>query len=282
MTSERLDGVREKLIRADEHLLAIKQATADYIVTEEFGIDYQWEECIPEKSGRSGLTWRANLTPPPPLRIAVLCGDFVHSLRSALDHLARALVLENGGTPNDDPMSGRTTTFPVFEDRLTSKGTIRSLQPAGGISAAADHLVDSVQPYQLVDDPTLHPLWVLNYLWNVDKHRTLNIVGVSLGKVAITFSDGRTGHARTEPFEDGRLIYWVLDENPNVDHRASSTVEYRPSLALRDVVGRPGNELAPAEELLHELRDYVRYEVVLPLARSCLGGEFTLPDPVLL
>lgn len=30
--------------------------------------------------------WRVGLKPPPPLRIAVLCGDFVHNLRSSLDH----------------------------------------------------------------------------------------------------------------------------------------------------------------------------------------------------
>jgi len=114
----------------------------------------------------------------------------------------------------------------------------------------------------------------------VDKHRTLNVVGVNLGKITITFSDGRTGYARAAPFEDGALIYWVLDENPDVDHNATSTVEYRPSLAFRDVAGGAGNEPVPVVELLRELRDYVRHEVVAQFARLCFGGEPKLPDPV--
>jgi hypothetical protein len=279
MGVERLDGVREKLIRADEHLHSVVRAEAEYIVTEEFGISTRWEAHIPEKSGRSGTTWRANLKPPPPLRIAVLCGDFVHNLRSALDHVARALVLENGGTPSDDP-SGPVTQFPVVEDRLTRDDKIRSLEVVGGISPAAVHLLESVQPYQRVDDPTLHPLWILNHLWNVDKHRTLNVVGVNLGKVTISFSDGRNGYARAAPFEDGRLIFWVLDETPEVDHNATSTVEYAPSLALRDVAGGADKDPVPVVDLLRQLRDYVRYEVVAPFARVCFGGELPLPDPV--
>jgi hypothetical protein len=277
---ERLDGVREKLIRADEHLQAIERVAAEYIVTEEFGIRTQWEH-IPEKSGRSGTTWRADLKPPPPLRIAVLCGDFVHNLRSSLDHLARALVLESGGTPNDDPGDGPVTQFPVLEERLTRNGNVRPLRIIGGISPPAEFLLETVQPYQRVDDPTLHPLWILNRLWNVDKHRTLNVVGVNLGKITITFSDGRTGYARAAPFEDGALIYWVLDENVDVDHTATSTVEYAPSLAFREVAGGAGNEPVPVVELLRELRDYVRHEVVAPFARLCFGAELELPDPVI-
>ena len=138
-----------------------------------------------------------------------------------------------------------------------------------------------MQPYQRVDDPTLHPLWILNRLWNVDKHRTLNVVGVNLGKITITFSDGRTGYARAAPFEDGALIYWVLDENVDVDHTAASTVEYAPSLAFREVAGGAGHEPVPVVELLRELRDYVRHEVIAPFARLCFGGELPLPDPVI-
>lgn len=66
---------------------------------------------IPEKSGRPGVTWRAQIDPPPPaLRLAVVAGDILHSLRSALEHLAWALVLENGGEPSD---SKPATQFPI-------------------------------------------------------------------------------------------------------------------------------------------------------------------------
>jgi hypothetical protein len=276
MGIERLEGVREKLVRADEHLHAIRTAEAEYIVTEAYGVRRQFEEHIPEKSGRPGLTWRADLVPVPPLRLAVLCGDFVHSLRSSLDHLSRALVLENGGTPVDEPPS--VTQFPIYEDRLTKAGSVRDVTIQGGISAQAQFLLDSVQPYQRVDDPTLHLLWLLHRLWNIDKHRTLAIVGVNLGKVTISFQD-RIGRARAEPFTDGHLIFWVLEEHPDYDPDEDPTIEYSPTLALEDVVGGDGKDLVPLLDLLGRLRDYVRYDVVSSFARLCFGEDLPLPEP---
>jgi hypothetical protein len=276
--TERLDGVREKLLRAGELLFAIEREEAEYVVTQTFGIRRQFEEHIPEKSGRSGLTWRASLIPPPPLRIAGLCGDFVHNLRSSLDHLAWALVLENGGTPREDHPA---TQFLVYEDRLTRDGQVRPMKIEGGISTQAEYLLETVQPFQRLDDPTLHPLWILTHLWNIDKHRTLNVVGVNLGKVTIAFPrEQRTGYARATPFEDGALIFWVLTENPAYNPEPQETVEYAPSLAFRDVAGAPGNEPVPLGDLLRELRDYVRYEVVQPFARLCFGGELAFPEQV--
>lgn len=73
----------------------------------------------------------------------------------------------------------------------------------------------------------------------------------------------------------------MLDENPDVDHYATSTVEYRPSLSLRDVAGGAGNDPVPMVELLRERRDYVRHEVIAPFTRVCFGGELPLPDPIL-
>jgi hypothetical protein len=276
MGIELLEGVREKLIRADEHLHAVKTAEAEFIVTEENGVRRQYEEHITEKSGRPGVTWRANLNPAPPLRIAVLCGDFVHNLRSSLDHLARALVLENAGTPSDTPP---TTQFPICQDRLTRADDIRDVTVVGGISAEAEYLIDTVQPYQRVDDPTLHPLWLLHELWNIDKHRTLTVAGVNLGRVTISF-DGRTGYARAEPFADGHLIYWVLEEHPNYDVNAEATIEYSPTHALLDVYGSAEKDPVPLDELLTGLRDYVWFEVVGPFARLCFGADLNLPDPV--
>ena len=277
MGVERLDGVVEKLVRADTHLQAIEVAEANYIVPGTYGVRRQYEERIPEKSGRSGLTWREDLNPAPPLRIAVLCGDFVHNVRSALDHLATALVLENEGTPSEDwPF----THFPICEDRLTEKGRERSVTVVGGISDEAAFLLDTLQPYQRVDDPTLHPLWLLNRLWNVDKHRTLNVVAVNLGRVTIKFEDGRTGYATAEPFADEHLIYWVLEDNDAYDPDADPTIEYKPTLAFRDVEGGAEKDPVPVVDLLKELRNYVRYDVVEPFARLSFAGKLVLPEPV--
>jgi len=124
----------------------------------------QFEEHIPEKSGRAGLTWRFNVESPPPVSLGVVAGDVIHNLRSALDHLARELVIANGANPRDE---GRPRTqFPIV--------TASEQQPvihteSGDISSAAQVLLEVVQPNNRPD----HPLAVLTRLANIDKHRTI-------------------------------------------------------------------------------------------------------------
>jgi len=60
------------------------------------------------------------------------------------------------GTPNDDSGEGPVTQFPQLEERQTRNGNVRPLRIIGGISPSAEFLLETVQPYQRVDDPTLH------------------------------------------------------------------------------------------------------------------------------
>lgn len=92
--------------------------------------------------------------------------------------------------------------------------------------------------------------------------------------------EGRTGHARAEPFSDGHLIYWILEEHPDYDENTEARIEYSPTLALLEFHGSDAKDPVPLNELLTGLRDYVRYEVVGPFARLCFDAELDLPDPV--
>lgn len=103
---------------------------------------------------------------------------------------------------------------------------------------------------------------------------------MSLGKLTIAFEEGRTGYTRAEPFADGHLLYWVLEENDAYDPDANPTVAYKPTLAFRDVAGGPGKDPVPVIDLVRELRNYVRYDVVDPFARLCFGGEVEIPEPI--
>lgn len=140
MGIELLDGVRQKLIRAREHLETFQSDVTSYAASDPYRIVRKFEDHIPEKSGRPGLTWRAKVDAPPSLLLAVIAGDCLHNLRSALDHLAWALVLENGGEPSD---TNPKTQFPdpaepTHNQERAAQATHHSRQDRGAGSRSRD------------------------------------------------------------------------------------------------------------------------------------------------
>lgn len=97
---------------------------------------------------------------PPNLR--AIAGDVLQSLRSSLDHLVWHLIEANGQTPTVG-VSG----FPIFDSRHQYEvGKGRKVE---GMSEIAKQRIDSAYPY----DGGNRPLWILNRLNNIDKHRLL-------------------------------------------------------------------------------------------------------------
>ncbi len=253
----RREGIAAKLQRAAEHLLDLTQEEAKYIVTEEYGPTTTIESSIPERQGQRGLACRAYLRPDPPARIGVICGDIVHNLRSALDHLANALVIANGGIPKDGP---RGTQFPI---RLGGSATIDAR--AGGISEGAQRLLAEVQPRHESDS-----LATLARLSNIDKHRTLNVIVVDLGDLGVfDVPPELEERLRVEdpPWAHGELIYSIvplIDEDEPFWHG----VEYSGVLAFEEF------ERKPVVSTLRSLSEFVSSQVVQRFAACCLGGSF--------
>ncbi len=124
----------------------------------------------------------------PPPGVALFAGDFAHNLRSALDHLAWQLVIDNGLTPTpartpDPRRRGRflpVTEFPIWVEprRPPRRGGAAPLPTiCPGISAAAATIVQGEQPYiTFPSDPDRQALGALRKLNNVDKHHDLSVV----------------------------------------------------------------------------------------------------------
>lgn len=270
---ESLTGVREKIIRAQDHLDAFDAEIATYKAANPYSIIQQFEDHIPEKSGRPGLTWRAHIDPPlPTLRLAVIAGDVLHCLRSALDHLAWALVLENDGVPSSD--SHPKTQFPIL-----SKPPVTIRAKEGGITKAAETILAEVQPYSGGQDPTVHSLKILSRLSNVDKHRTLNFVAIDFGRVVMKFSDGRTKFARRLHVEEGRMIVWTLEEDPDFDPNVKVEAEFSPSIAFRDALEVGTEPSMTAHNLLLQLLEFTRDDVVQRFSNGCFGGPLNFGPP---
>lgn len=161
---EKLEGIFDRVRRAEEHLKTIQGELLAY---------YDADECVvrgkynPELDGGTGHVEGVTIASPP-IRPSVntLIGEFLHDLRSSLDHLAWQLVLDAGGKPTEK------TRFPIRDaPRTNKKGERRGPGVPGGILAPARTLVGAAQPYQWGTRYREHPLWLLHQLWNIDKHR---------------------------------------------------------------------------------------------------------------
>ncbi len=100
------------------------------------------------------------------LRWSVIAGEIIHQSRSALDHVIWDLIIANGGKPQEG-LSG----FPVFWEEVKYKKRVDGM--IGGINEQARKIIDGLQP--LGPDYKSDPLYLLNEMWNRDKHRLLNM-----------------------------------------------------------------------------------------------------------
>jgi len=109
--------------------------------------------------------------PQVPSIISVLVGEIIHQMRSSLDHLVTALVVNNNGLPSTSHQFPICTTADLFS-KFCQRGALK------GISSTAFALIKNVQPYtsDTPDDTILHVVQKMN---NLDKHQLLIIVSAA-------------------------------------------------------------------------------------------------------
>lgn len=248
MSPPSIDTVAVKLLWAERHLNRLKAEVVEFAGEQPFEVV---TECDTE-ARKDRFRLRQRIAPPP--HWPMLVGDCAHNIRASLDYLAWNISFR----PDEQ------TAFPIQEDRITVKGGVRKFGISGGAHPRALELVEGLQPYHRTDDPTLHPLWILNRLDVIDKHRTLNAVtmAVPMGKIS-WFVEGRPYSAsmRTGPFEDGEEVAAV--DHP-IGHSVEVTADFTTSIELE--VRRAGRD-GEAIGLLTELLNFVRNSVVLPLRK---------------
>ena len=162
-----------KLKRASEHVEALKDSIDCWLGTDAYTIS---REIDPET--RDTVRWAKIKSPPPP-ELALLTGDAVHNLRSALDHTVYYLAERNLGTLTNEieealmfPIVGNQNRkgepadgSAIFKDFLR-----RNPGPLTGVPASARSFIEREQPYQWADTPDTpnafkyHWLWVLHDL----------------------------------------------------------------------------------------------------------------------
>jgi hypothetical protein len=194
--------------------------------------------------GRTGYRLVVDEFSSPPLleHWALLVGDCVHNLRSALDNLVYGLARIKADPPRDP----RSIQFPIFASREAFQKSGAARATLEQLPARAAELVTAWQPFHR--DSAAHiaadALNLLHHLSNQDKHRLPQVVLLSVNQrdheVQLKFDSDEDAQAfvsgppkvelRTSPIEAGTPLIQVVGSKRIADMRGKVTVEAVPAI----------------------------------------------------
>ena len=159
---ERLAQIRPKVERAKKHIADANTEISDFLKINPYKVGTKRD---PETRR---LIYYLTSVVPVPASVALIAGDAIQNLMSALDHLAYQLVCR--GT-NDSPPNPNWIYFPIQDD--AAKYEAKKMGKIQGARQTAIKAIDAIKPYKGGNDL----LWTLYRLNNVEKHRLLFTVG---------------------------------------------------------------------------------------------------------
>jgi hypothetical protein len=187
VTRTRLSDIHLKLDRAMAHTHDLERQIDAYARARPYTVRVRKDIERGSPVGRL-IAVKNSAIGPPDTTLAVLAGEALYQLRSALDHAVHHLIIRN----RQAATITKRTQFPICE---TAKNYQNSLGCIKGVSKATAKTIESQQPYKrFPDSPENDPLLILQALNNADKHRFLSATALGLGGVEISDSKGRLGH----------------------------------------------------------------------------------------
>jgi len=207
-----LASARRKLSRAERLIDAVRGAVGEYVASRP-------DRLVREVDPLTGdhLVY-ATITRPPNEDIAVVLGDAVHNLRAALDHAIFGLSVDHARralTATEE----RSVWYPVCRRPVhweaATKGPLRFL------SADLQTVVDMDQPYHAPAGLARgnNPLAVLDDLCNIDKHRSLLLVGAVVELQGVGLAENVRGrHGFRPPPEPGATLVVRLPPDADPEH----------------------------------------------------------------
>lgn len=166
------DSATRKLSRAVRHMHDVYTESRIFIENHVHPVPMQTHD-----NGFQDV-WQIHVAKDPPRDTALIIGDCLFNLRSALDHFAYELATPRAG----DPPKG--TEFPIFsgETDFLNEGRGGGLYKIRGIDLAKQDAIKDIQPYHTRNghdqklDAIRETLAILHALNIRDKHRTLHVV----------------------------------------------------------------------------------------------------------
>jgi hypothetical protein len=154
----KIGWAKKHLERLDAELLSFCTPVNAYTITRYDDVENGWHIA------------KIELSDIPP-RICLIAGDAIYNMRSALDQLVWALARLSGIPPH--------TQFPIIEV-WTADAKKRFERQICGVPDAAFCEIQALQPYHRGDAFKSHPLWRLDEMCNLDKHRRIPAHGTAI------------------------------------------------------------------------------------------------------
>ncbi len=262
------ESFSRKLDRAETHIDALEYSIKRWLQSDAYTLVKKFE---PETRDQ---VVRAKITQPFDEGWPLLIGDAVHNLRSALDHIAYRLAYDGyqAQNPGGTIPAGqqRRILFPVVavsnDDRLSVedfyaqgiKGQLRYV--ASGPAAR----IEALQPYKRSPaNPCADPLWIVNDLDIIDKHRKLHTaaIGPPLRSLQTTLgTDIKQLRVNVGPVEnDAEVLRW------NARSPSGKAVKIQAQLS-RHIALAEGPPAAKQTDVIDLLRTCLRYvtDTVIP------------------
>ena len=104
---------------------------------------------------------------PIPVSIPLTIGDCAQNLRSALDYLIYEIVIANGGKPTEKHAFPVCKTYDRFRDLRNKR--------LAGVPGSTVTLIESLQPYFDGKPYKSDPLYIIDELANINKHRHIPV-----------------------------------------------------------------------------------------------------------
>lgn len=155
-----------QLIRAKEHLESLDAAVSMFHTSKPTTVS------VAGSPDNTLKTLYINI-PVPDARLGLLAGEVFISLRSSLDYLMWQLALQTTQNPH------RRTEFPVVW-RVNDGTEARLAEVMKDIPPAAIDIVKALQPHLRGDTYQSDPLWQIDVLCNIAKHKVIPVHGASV------------------------------------------------------------------------------------------------------
>ena len=151
-----------KVDRAKKHIADLEEGIRQFRDTNPYKVEHRRAP-----QSRKLIYYVSSVEPTPP-NLALIAGDAIQNLMSALDHLAYQLVLSDS---NGNPPNPNWIYFPI-RDTAADYEAKKSGKMEGLLQDTFD-IIDTFKPYKGGNDT----LWALYKLNNIEKHRLLITAG---------------------------------------------------------------------------------------------------------
>lgn len=273
MVDAPFDSARLKVVRAYGHMKALNREIDAALRSQPNGVIGEIEAKSGDKVYRADMKWQ------PPREWGLLLGDFVHNIRSALDHMVWDLVVLNPDSADPDTK----TEFPIYRDPTQYVLPHEAPRKLRGILPKALDLIEEAQPYHGAN-ASRHPLWMLRQLDIADKHRTLLLTG----SIAELRSFAHYGDL-AEPVTYAGIAFEDQDEILRIPARTHAQQHIHPAFTC-DIalgIGGPSGGLAirQASALMYSVVSHHLHHVAYKLfgvspGDSTFYPHVSDPDPI--